>query len=393
MGKRVLVAFVDALGPSQLERFRDWFVDMPHRRALEGVIGFSSGALASVLTGEPPAVHGRMCLFTALRAGEPSILAPLRWLGLLPRAVHERARVRRLAARVLANRSALTGYVALHRVPPDEFGWLDLPEREDLFRAGEVGGVPTFLAQARASGLSVYAAPWQLPEGERWRHAHETLERRLPDLAFLYCAELDGAMHRGGSRSARGGEAAARIGSHLLRARAAMARGGGELTTIVVGDHGMADVHTHVDPRPVLRELGARAFVDSTMLRVWGDGAQVARARWRLETAGWPGRFLGEHELSDRGVPMDGVPYGRAIFLLEEGALFAPSWVGGRVAAMHGYDVGAPSARAAIASDRPLPDAVRSITDVASVVRERLGLADAPPAEGTSHVGRSVSAT
>jgi hypothetical protein len=64
------------------------------------------------------------------------------------------------------------------------------------------------------------------------------------------------------------------------------------------------------------------------------------------------------------------------MFLLDEGAIFAPSWVGGRIAGMHGYDVGTVSARAALASDRPIPDAVQSITGVARIVRERLGLGD-----------------
>ena len=372
--RRVLVVFVDAFGPEQLARFGDELEALPHRRPLEGVIGFSSGALASVLTGAPPAAHGRMCLFTACHDEAPSILRPMRWLGLLPRIVHERTKVRTLAARLLAKTAGLTGYVALHRVPPDEFHWLDLPERDDLFHTELVGDARTFLADARDAGLSVYAAPWQLPERERWLAAHDALRRQQPDLAFLYAAELDGALHAAGNRGSQAGEATARIGAEIERAREEMIRGGGELTTIVVGDHGMADVDTFVDPRAIVRELGTRAFVDSTMLRVWGDDAAVDRARVRLETAGWPGRWLGEHDLRARRAPVDGAPYGRGMFLLDEGAIFAPSWVGGRVAGMHGYDVRCTSARAALASDRPLPAHVRGITDVASIVRERLGL-------------------
>ena len=372
---RVLIAFVDAFGPQQLERFDDGLAALAHRRPLEGVIGFSSGAIASVLTGAPPAAHGRMCLFTQRQPGDPSILRPLRWLGLLPRLVHERGRVRGVAAKILARTAGLTGYVALHRVPPEEFDWLDLPEREDIFNARDIGGEPTFLQQARQAGLGVYAAPWQMPEPERWEHAHRAIRTQQPDLAFLYAAELDGALHAGGNRGQQAGEAIERIGQHLDRAREEMSAGGGDVTTIVVGDHGMADVHDFVDPRAIVRELGTRAFVDSTMLRVWGDDAQIERARRRLETAGWPGRWLNEAHLRERQAPVDGAPYGRGMFLLDEGTIFAPSYVGGRVAGMHGYDVSAPSARAAIASDEPIPDDVRALTDVAHVVREKLGLA------------------
>ena len=126
---RVNVLFVDALGPSMLERFGERLSLAPHRRALRGVLGYSSGALATILTGAPPSRHGRMCLFSRRGADEPSLLSPLRALGLLPRLVHERARLRRWLAKAFAASHGLDGYFALHRVPPSSFAWLDVPER------------------------------------------------------------------------------------------------------------------------------------------------------------------------------------------------------------------------------------------------------------------------
>src|SRR5262249_32359471 len=41
-GRRVLVVFVDAFGPAQLERFGALLPSLPHRRALAGVLGYSS---------------------------------------------------------------------------------------------------------------------------------------------------------------------------------------------------------------------------------------------------------------------------------------------------------------------------------------------------------------
>ncbi|WP_437681785.1 alkaline phosphatase family protein [Sorangium sp. So ce131] len=373
---KVLVAFVDALGPSQLARFGDMFPSLPHRRSLEGVLGYSSGALATVLTGAPPAEHGRMCLFTArAESSAPGLLTPLRWLGLLPRIVHERAAVRRWLAKGFARAAGLTGYVALHRVPPEAFRWLDLPEREDLFQARDVGGVKTFLSDARAAGVSVYAAPWQLPEPDRWEHAHAAIRRDRPDLAFLYAAELDATLHAGGSGTDAAAAVMRRIGANIERAREEMGRGGARVTTVVVGDHGMADVHTFIDPRDVVARLApARVFVDSTMLRLWADDAALERARGVVERAGFPGRFLDLAALEARRAPTQGAAYGRAMFVLDEGAIFAPSYVGGRVNGMHGYDLGTPSSRAALASDAPLPAEVTSIAGVAPLVRQRLGL-------------------
>lgn len=158
--ERVLVVFVDALGPAQLARFRSEFAFLEHDKPLNGVLGYSSGALATVLTGAPPSIHGRMCLFTAREPDTASMLRPLRWLGLLPSILHERNAFRRVLSKALATAEGLTGYVALHRVPPAAFDWLDMPEHEDIFHADSIGNAATFLADARSRGLSVYAAPW-----------------------------------------------------------------------------------------------------------------------------------------------------------------------------------------------------------------------------------------
>jgi hypothetical protein len=373
--KKVLVVFVDALGPAQLERFASKLSALPERRALSGVLGYSSGALATILTGVPPAAHGRMCLFTASPPGQTSILRPLSWLGLLPKVLHERAAVRRLVGRAFAFVEGLTGYVALHRVPPEAFRWLDIPERDDLFQAADVGGAPTFLADARRAGLRVFAAPWQVPEAERWTLSHDVLARGDVDLAFLYATELDGALHSHGNEGPGASGAIERIAAGIERARDAMRRGGAEVTTLVVGDHGMADVRAVVDPRPLLEESAARVFVDSTMMRAWGDDVALGKLRAALERARVPGSWLDSDALRERAAPVDGHPYGKAIFLLDEGVIFAPSFVGGRVRGMHGYDVGEGSARAALASDAEIPEGCASIADLAGLVRAQLGVA------------------
>ncbi len=375
MARKTLVVFVDAFGPLQLERFGRRLGFLQHHRSVGGVLGYTSGALPTVLTGQPPAVHGRMCLFTAHRAGERHILSPLRWLGLLPRPLHERHSVRRLAERWLSWRNDLSGYVALHKVPPEHFGWLSLPERDDLFQSPTIGGATTFLAEAREAGLSVYASPWQIAEPQRWIDTHDALERQKPDLAFLYAAELDAVLHAEGN-AGRGADAAVdRIARNIDRARLQMSSGGDDVSTFVIGDHGMADVVATVDPRALLPNLGdsTRAFVDSTMLRLWGEVGALERARTLLDETRWPGTWMDAGALERAAAPT-GDAYGDAIFVLDEGVMFAPSFLGGAARGMHGYSVHAASARAALASDHPLPSECQSLTGLAPLVRSTLGL-------------------
>jgi len=232
-----------------------------------------------------------------------------------------------------------------------------------------------FRSQARGAGLRVFAAPWRMPEADRWQHTFEVLRARQPELAFAYATELDGTLHRLGNDSVEGQRAARRVALRIEQAVEAMRSGSGEVSVIVVGDHGMADIHRVIDPRGVLRALPRiRAFVDSTMMRFWGDDTALAHARARLVSSELPGKWLDLQALDARQAPTSGAPYGQAIFLLDEGVLFAPSFVGGTVRGMHGYDVDSPSAFAALASDVPLPTGCGALTDLSPWIRALLGL-------------------
>ncbi len=373
MRPALLVVFVDALGPAEGELLRASGLSLAHDASLRGVLGYSSGAIPTILTGASPAVHGRMCLFS--RATGRSPLAPLRWLGLLPRVVHERGALRRAAGRAIARLARLDGYVALHRVPPALFPALDMPERDDLFDTGAIGGAPTFLGRARDAGMRVLTTSWRADEASR---IDEIEGGKDADLVFLYLSGLDAILHADGRVGPRAQAWARRAVRWIDRARRSLARraSGREVQVLVVGDHGMASVDRVVDPRGIVERLraidpSAFVFVDSTMLRV-GFHEREAEVRLRGPLLDLPGVLLDRAALASRGAPSAG-EYGDLVALLPEGTIFAPSYVGGRVAGMHGYDLGDASSRAAILSNMPLPGVSR-LEDVAPLVCRALGI-------------------
>jgi hypothetical protein len=386
MKRRVLFIFVDALGPLQYERFGSSLSHMTCKRELNGILGYTSGALPTILTGEQPSGHGRACLFSRCES-EDSLLAPLSWMGLLPKIVHERPRVRNWATSWLKKKRGLTGYVALHKVPPSLFRHLDLPERDDLFQTNEIGGAPTFLAAARDAGMSVFAAPWQVPEKQRWQLVHEELKDNAPDLTFLYASELDAVLHKEGNNGDQAGDTIARIAANINRARDALSAKGGELHTLIVGDHGMGEIHTTIDPRKLVATLTpGQVFVDATMMRVWGDKKKLDKIERKVQAEGWPGQFLNQAALQQENFPTRGAPYGDAIFVLNEGAMFAPSFLGGACAGMHGYTMESQSQNSVVVSDSPLPPQINSLGDLAPHVLKLLELgsqADHKPRESS----------
>ncbi|MCH2109155.1 MAG: alkaline phosphatase family protein [Polyangiaceae bacterium] len=377
MKRRVLFVFIDAFGPRQQERFGARLAQFKYRRSLKGVLGYTSGALPAILTGTAPCIHGRACLFSCA-ATQDSLLSPLGWLGLLPSVIHEQPRLRQWASQWLKKKRGFTGYLDLHKVPPDLFKYFDLPEKEDLFYAKEIGGQPTFLQQARAAGLSVFAAPWQLPEKERWRKVHEELAHTAPDLTFLYAAELDRVLHAEGNRGSQAEQVIADISANIERAQECLQSKPGELLTIIVGDHGMSDVLAHVDPTTVTQHFQpGSVFVDATMIRFYGTPQDIDLSEKLIADASWPGTFLREEGLRAAEFPTTGSPFGKAIFVLDEGVSFSPSFLGKAPQGMHGYTSEFESHAAAISADAPLPEGLHSLTDLSGWVLDSLNLESA----------------
>src|SRR5512134_3785823 len=85
-----LVFLIDALGWEIAEHFgfgRDRFVT---RASLGTVLGYSSAAIPSLLSGATPAEHGSWAMFR--RAGNGGVFASLGWIPPLPHAIDWRAR-------------------------------------------------------------------------------------------------------------------------------------------------------------------------------------------------------------------------------------------------------------------------------------------------------------
>ncbi len=373
---KTLIVFVDSLGPEQVRLFGDSLDFLAHRKNVTGTMGYTCGALPSLLTGKSPVEHGRMCLFTQPAQSDGAPLAALSWLGLLPRVIHQRGALRRRVGKIFARARRMDGYFELYKVPPQDFNWLDAPEKEDLFQTDAIEGFPTFLGAARRAGLSVYASPWQLNEQQRWQHAFDHLLNHAPDLSFLYTPVLDGILHRDGPDSKQAELAAQKIAGRIDRAQRILTRSSNQpVRVLVVGDHGMAAVKRVIDPRTLqLEKLSLRQFVDSTMIRLWGAGAEIEQARRRFEGAGLGGHWIAGADREERGIPARHDACGQAIYVLPEGSLFAPSYLGGAVKGMHGYDLSATSSQSAVLSSSASAAQLEATTDVAAWILEDLGV-------------------
>jgi len=371
MKRTMVVLLVDALG-WELARTIPGFGDpLPHRRRLETVLGFSSGALPTLFTGRMPREHGRFLMYRR-RCGD----SPFRGFGALsalPRRVRESGTLTRALATLVARRG-VRGYFNLYEVPRPMLAEFDLAERSDPFAPGGFA-VPSLWDTLDRRGTRWSGRNWRTPEAENLAWLAGELEsangtggaRRV---FFLYTADFDARLHVEGSRGA-GVRAALQRYDAWIRARLDRARARGEeLWFYLLSDHGMLDVVATEDVMARLRGLGVSwprdylAFFDSTLARFWWRTPR-ARDAVRAALEGARGRWLTPAELAGYGADFADHAYGDDLFLLDPGVLAVPSFMGRLpLAAMHGYDPSHPDMAALLWSNRPVPESVAHLRDV-----------------------------
>lgn len=337
MTRRVTLVFlVDALGWEIAEHYRFGMETFRGRAALGTVLGYSSTAIPSLLTGATPDEHGLFSMFRA--AGEHGTFGFLRGLPRLPHAVDWRAR--RWVRRWVDRRGVLKSYYDLYEIPVHVLHRFDVAQRGDPFQPD---GLPreSVFDWMRARGTRYRVWYYRTPEEENFHEATDALSGDA-EVLFVYTAELDALMHRVGIVHEAVAAKLARYEAFLDAAQQQARASGVDLSIVLLSDHGMTAVTRAVDVWGGLERRGLVlgrdyvAFFDSTMVRVWGHaGVEAAVAE---EFAG-AGRALDDDELDSFGCRFPDGRYGRRIFLADPGVLVVPSFMGSRpIAAMHGYD-------------------------------------------------------
>ena len=377
-----MVIFIDALGWEVLRGRRFLEQEMPHRRKLRSVFGFSSACVPSILTGRQPREHGHWSYF--YYSPETSPLRPLRWLSWLPRSLTERGRVRNKISKVVGRLLGITGYFQLYNLPFRHAGLFDHCEPNDIFRAGGMNRGKNIFDELESKGVPYHVSNWRAGESDNLEACEAAVRQGDIRFAFVYMAAMDGLLHQVGKSSARIDEKLSWYEGQLRQLFAAAGEQYDDLRVFICSDHGMATVDRHVDLMKPIEALPLEfgrdyvAVYDSTMARFWflNEAARPVIHK-ALDTMGC-GRVLQAAELSALGCDFDKDQFGQLIFLLDPGAIIVPSHMGLKpITGMHGYHPDHPDSDAALISNVEPTVPVRDITDIFRLMQAESGLARA----------------
>lgn len=379
----LLVFLIDALGftVAGTGGFLDSLAPAP-RPSLRSILGFSSGAIPTLLTGRPPAEHGHWSMYR--RGDGHSVFGRyqtlLRLAGRLPRG---QWRIRQWLSRQL-KRDGVTGYFALYEVPLEFLPLFDLCQRTNIYRPGAFRGIPSFFDRIAQRGISYrvwdYTAPTWPALSEMEQAAGDGRERLL----FFYTSGLDATMHTHGPDSDATRVWLSAHGDRILSVIEAARRAGRRPIVRIFGDHGMAPVRKTWDLWAQLAALGLRMpkdyryFLDSTMARFWFEHERARKlVLERLHDAAL-GRWLPAQEMRSLGVWFEDGAYGEEVLLCHPGVLILPSFMGSSpLAGMHGYHPDDRDSDTVLIADPPPAHLPRSIAEIPTMLLKDLGWDDA----------------
>jgi len=370
-----LFVLIDALGWRILEG-REFLSDLlPFRVPLRTVLGYSSGAIPTILTGRPPARHGHWNLFYYDPDGSP--FRWLRRLGFLPAGVLD-SRLARKALKEVGRRVLGLGPLFECCVSPRLLPWFNWVEKRSVYEPGGIAGAPSIFDDLAAAGI-----PARVYSYHRWtdqeilRRAREDLQGGAARFYFLYLSELDGALHAHCGDETAMAAALDRYASGLREVFDCARRLDPESRLTVFSDHGMTPVRQRYDLVGAIDALGFGmpadylAVYDSTMARFWFFRDE-ARHRITARLGDLPcGRIVPGAELEELGVLFADRRYGDVVFLLEPGWLVSQSDFNGSrwsPSGMHGYHPEDPDSDGIFLSSGPPSAPVRSIADIHSLM-------------------------
>ncbi len=338
-----IFVFIDALGWEIFSKhglMNDvWSITAPQ----ETILGYSCTCDPTILTGCLPSEHGHFSFY--LNDEKKSPFRGMNLLKALPSKIVDRGRVRRWLSRGIAKWHGFDGYFQLYETPFEYLPFFDYSEKRDIYQPDGInGGQPTIFDEIRSRKIPFSLSDWRKSETKNLHQLKSDIKKVQPRFAYLYLAGLDGILHRTGTESTEVVKHLAFYDNELREVLDLAGKHYQDVRMYVFSDHGMTNVHQHLDLMKYLQALPLEfgndyvVYLDSTMARFWFRNsaavAQVQKCLSKIKN----GRILSESELIKYGVHFADQRYGELIFLCDPGVLICPSFMGRKpMAGMHGY--------------------------------------------------------
>ncbi len=343
-GKVHIFMFIDALGWEIVNEYGFLNDLLPHRYPVKMQFGYSSTAIPTILTGQPPEVHKHLSFY--YYAPEKSPFKIFRWMMLqyLPPRIFNRWRVRHILSKIIARVYGFTGYFEMYSMPYDRLPYFDYIEKNDIFVPGGLAPVENLADVLTRKRIPYHISDWRLSEPENIDQLLEKLKQGDIKFAFLYTAALDGLLHMKLKDKAAVRKKLEWYSGQIKTLFETAASNYKDFSISIMSDHGMTALAGTLDIKKQVEALGFKfgldyvAVYDSTMARMWFFNDKAREQISNLLSESKDGHILSHEEKIKYGINFPDDMYGQMIFLLNPGWQIEPCDMGLKaLPGMHGF--------------------------------------------------------
>lgn len=373
-----IVIFIDALGWEVLRNKKFLKDELPYRRKLRSVLGYSSACVPSILSGKFPKEHEHWSFYYHNKK------SPFKWLKFfkfIPEFITKRSRVRNIISKLIKKVLGFTGYFQLYNVPFDRIGQLDYCEKKDLFSPGGLNKGDTIFDVMNQRSIPYHVSNWREGETTNLSRLENDLENKNQKFAFLYLADLDGLLHQVGKESPKVDEKLIWYEDKLKQTLTTARTYYKDVRVFICSDHGMATTYKDYNLMDRVEKLGFKqgqdyiACYDSTMARFWFKSQEAKESIEKLLLHIHDGRMLDKAELKKLGCDFEENKFGELIFLMNPGVIIVPSHMGkDTITGMHGYHPDHNDSDAVLLSNVEPETDPKGITDLFNLMTFELGI-------------------
>lgn len=345
MKKEMLALFflVDALGWIYVKDrpFLDDLVAV--RKPIKTILGYSSAAIPSILTGQLPRNHGQWNLLFLNPEG-----SPFRWIKpllVLPDPCLENRWARKAINVITRRLTNHEGYFSSYGVPTKMLPMFDLAEKKNLYKPGGVPGSKTIFDLWQAENVDYITYSYhESSDEEIISRMISNIEKGVGTFHFAYLAEVDAFLHQHCKDEPAVKNVIAKYEKWIRKVIATGTKHFEKISFFVFSDHGMTPINRTLDLRGTVEKSGLKlgqdylAVYDSTMARFWFRTERAEPILTEVLSTVRGGRLLSDTEKKELGIDFPHNGYGDIIFLLEPGLVISPNFIGSYVPnGMHGF--------------------------------------------------------
>ncbi|MFX0196253.1 MAG: alkaline phosphatase family protein [Candidatus Hodarchaeota archaeon] len=372
-----IFVMVDALGWELIKDRR--FLDdiLPFRKPLRTILGYSSAAQPTILSGKTPSEHGHWSMFYYSPNGSRFWWTQI--FSVLPSQIISRRPVRKLIQTLLKKIADIDGYFNIYSIPLEYLRYFEFCENHDIYAPGGLDGIKTIFDILVEKKIPYECHNWRTPEQENIRNILGSLDQKKCQFYFLYLPELDAIMHDNGTHSLAVTTKLLHYEKCIRKIYAAAHEKFNDVRLFVFSDHGMTDlIGTHnllteIKKLNLKFRLDYLAFYDSTMARFWFFSNSARKEILNLLSQLQCGSLLSDDELKSQQIFFQDKRYGEAIFLMKPGYQIQPSFMSKKpLNAMHGYHPDHKNSLAILMSNKPIVKEATTIVNLYEIMSQEL---------------------